>query len=117
MRYMSFWSPRVEVKGPPSPEMFAKMGALIDELFKSGELIATDGLQTSDKRSIVRKEAGKITITDGPFAEAKEVIAGYAIFNVRSKEHMIELTKRFLSVVGADGSCEISPMFDPEGGH
>ena len=112
MRYMSLWSPRVEPVGPPNPEEITKMGALIDELFKSGELIATDGLQSSASRSIVRKNGDKITITDGPFAETKEVIAGYAIFNVRSKEHMIALTKRFLTVVDLDGSCEISPMYD-----
>jgi hypothetical protein len=112
MRYMSLWRPRDEPVGPPNPQEIAKMGALIDELFKAGLLIATDGLQSSAKRSIVRKTGDKITITDGPFAESKELVAGYAIFNVKSKEQMVELTKRFLSAVGEDGSCEISPMYD-----
>jgi len=112
MRYMSLWRPRVEAKGPPTPEMIAKMGALIEELFKAGLLIATDGLQGSATRNVVKKSGDTITVTDGPFSETKEVIAGYAIFNVKSKEQMIELTKRFLSVVGEDGACEISPMYD-----
>ena len=112
MRYMSLWRPRVEAKGLPSPEMIAKMGALIEEFVKDGIMIATDGLQPSHTRNVVKKAGDKITVTDGPFAETKEVIAGYAIFNVKSKEHMIELTKRFLDVVGEDGSCEISPMHD-----
>lgn len=112
MRYMSLWRPREEAKGPPSPEMIAKMGALIEELSKANLLIATDGLLPSATRSIVRKSGDKITITDGPFAETKELVAGYAIFNVKSKEHMIELTKRFLNAVGEDGMCELSPMYD-----
>jgi len=112
MRYMSLWRPRVEPVGPPKPEEIAKMGALIEELFKSGVLIATDGLQSSASRSIVRKNGDKITVTDGPFAETKELVAGYAIFNVKSKAQMLELTKRFLTAVGEDGLCEISPMYD-----
>jgi hypothetical protein len=116
MRYMSLWRPRVEPVGPPNPDEIAKMGALIEELFASGVLIATDGLQASAKRSIVRKNGDAITITDGPFAETKELVAGYAIFNVKSKEHMLDLTKRFLHAVGEDGSCEISPMYDDSPG-
>lgn len=112
MRYMSLWRPRVESDAPPTPEMMAKMGALIEEFMKAGLLIATDGLLPSRTRSIVRKSGDKITITDGPFSETKELVAGYAIFNVKSKEQMIELTKRFLNVVGDDGVCELSPMYD-----
>jgi hypothetical protein len=114
MRYMSLWRPERESHGPPKPEMIAKMGQLIEEFMKSGVMIATDGLQTSDKGFIVRAKNGKTTITDGPFAETKELVAGYAIFNVKSKEQMVELTKRFLKEVGDDGICEVRQMYEGE---
>lgn len=109
---MALWRPTVEPVGVPTPEEMAAMGVLIDDLFKQGVLIATDGLQSSAKGTIVRSSGGKITVTDGPFAETKELVAGYAIFEVKSKEQMIELTKRFLKTVAFDGVSEIRPMFD-----
>ena len=114
MRFMALWRPAVEPIGVPTQDEMAKMGTLIEDLFKQGVLIATDGLQSSAKGMLVRSEGGKITVTDGPFAETKELIAGYAIFEVKSREQMIELTKRFLKVVGFDGVSEIRQMFDPE---
>lgn len=88
------------------------MGTLIEDLMKEGVLVATDGLRSSASGAIVRQTNGKITVTDGPFAETKELVAGYAIFNVKSKEQMIELTKRFLKVVGQDGVSEIRLMYE-----
>jgi len=112
MKYMSLWRPTVEPTGAPSQEEMGAMGKLIEELMKEGVLVATDGLQSSAKGVIVRQTKGKITMTDGPFAETKELVAGYAIFNVKSKEHLLELTKRFLKVVGKDGVCEIRAMYE-----
>jgi hypothetical protein len=115
MKYMTLWRPAKEPVGAPSPEDMAAMGKLIEELTKEGVLIATDGLQASAKGAIVRSTKGKITVTDGPFAETKELVAGYAIFKVKSKEQMIELTKRFLKVVGQDGVSEIREMYEAPG--
>jgi hypothetical protein len=112
MRYMALWRPTREPVGAPKPEEMAAKGKLIDELFKEGVLIATDGLQSSATGAIVRSTGGKITVTDGPFTETKELVAGYAIFKVQSKEQMLELTKRFLKVVGVDGVSEIRQMYD-----
>lgn len=112
MRFMTLWRPTVEPVGIPTPEEMAAMGTLIEELFQQGVLIATDGLQSSAKGTIVRSSGGKITVTDGPFAETKELVAGYAIFEVKSREQMIELTKKFLKTVGFDGVSEIRQMFE-----
>jgi len=75
-------------------------------------LVATDGLQHSAKGARVRIADGRITVTDGPFAEAKEVIGGYAIVLAKSKEEAIEHAKDFLSLVG-EGESEVRQMHDP----
>lgn len=113
MRYMMIWKPAdvktVESGVPPTQEMMQKMGAFIAELAQSGVLLMTDGLQPSSKGARVRRSGGKITVTDGPFAETKELIGGFAIVQVGSKAEAIELTKRFLNVAG-DGESEIRLM-------
>jgi hypothetical protein len=100
-----------ETTTPPSQEVQAAMGKLIGELAQSGQLVMTDGLQHSSKGARVRIENGKLTVTDGPFTESKELIAGYAIFEVQSRDEILELTKRFLSIMG-QGESEIRLMED-----
>jgi hypothetical protein len=114
MRFMSLYKPGRESDAPPSEREIAALGQLIEEMAKAGVLIATDGLQPSSKGARVRIDRGKFTVTDGPFAETKELIGGYAILNAKSKEEAIELTKRFLSVMG-EGECEIRQMQDVPG--
>lgn len=111
MRYMTIYKPGEESTTPPTPAEMARMGAFIQELAQQGVLIQTDGLQHSSKGARVKISNGKFTVTDGPFAEAKEVIGGYAIIQVASKEEAIELTKRFLSVMGK-GESEVRLMPD-----
>jgi hypothetical protein len=118
MRFMTLYKPGKESDAPPTQEEMAKMGRLIEEMARAGVLIATDGLQPSSKGVRVTISDGKFTIVDGPFAETKELIAGYAIIEAKSKEHAIELTKRFLEVVG-EGQSEIrlmheAPAFEAE---
>ena len=110
MRFMMLYKPGKEGV-PPTAEHQAAMGKLIEDMAKSGVLIATDGLLPSSKGSRVRISNGKITVTDGPFTEAKEVIAGYAIIQVKSKAEAIEQAKRFLQVVG-EGESEVREMYD-----
>ena len=74
-------------------------------------LLATDGLQPSSKGARVRISDGKFTVTDGPFTETKELVAGFAIVQAKSKQDAIELAKRFLKVVG-EGESEIRLMHD-----
>ena len=111
MRYITIFRPGEEATAPPPKDVQVRMGAFIQELAQSGTLVATDGLQHSAKGAKVRIQDGKCTVTDGPFAEAKEVIAGYAIFEVGSKAEIIELTKRFLAIMGK-GESEVRLMPD-----
>ncbi len=113
MRFMSLYKPGTDGDRPPTEEEIAVMGALIEEMMKAGVLIATDGLRSSAFGARVRlDDDGMFTVIDGPFTETKEVVGGYAILEARSKEHAIELVKRFLSVVGA-GACEVRQMYQP----
>ena len=111
MRFMMLYKPGRESDAPPTQEEMANMGRLIGEMAQAGVLIATDGLQPSSKGARVTISDGKFTVVDGPFAETKELIAGYAIVQAKSKEHAIELAKRFLEVVG-EGVSEIRLMHD-----
>ena len=83
---------------PPSPEMMGEMGVYIEEGFKNGTLVATGALDPRTTR--IQSSGGKITVTDGPFSEAKEAVVGWAIVEVKSKEEAIELSKRFWQIVG-----------------
>jgi hypothetical protein len=111
MRFMMLYKPGKETGAPPSEQEMAGVGQLIEEMAKSGVLLATDGLQPSSKGVRVRISGGKFTVTDGPFTETKELIAGYAIVQVKSKDEAIELAKRFLAVMG-EGESEVRQMHD-----
>jgi hypothetical protein len=90
---------RAENEAPRDPKHVAKMGALIDEMTKAGVLQATGGLTTTKKGARIRFEGGKRTVIDGPFAESKELVAGYAILDLPSKAAAIEWAMRFGDVV------------------
>jgi hypothetical protein len=111
MRYMMLYKPGKETDAPPTPKEMADMGRLIEEMARSGVLIATDGLQPSSKGVRVRISGDKFVVTDGPFTEAKELIAGFAIVQTRTKAEAVELAKQFLKVVG-EGESEIREMHD-----
>lgn len=100
-----------EAGQPPSAELMERMGAFMEEVSKAGILLATDGLYPSAAGKRIRLADGKITVTDGPFTESKELVASYAIYQVKTMEEAIEWTKRFLQVVG-EGECELRPVFD-----
>jgi hypothetical protein len=90
---------RAENEAPPDPKLMAKMGALIEEMSKAGVLQATGSLASTKKGARIRFEGGKRTVIDGPFAESKELIAGYAILDLPSKAAAIEWATRFGDVV------------------
>src|SRR5262245_60867188 len=100
MRFMMLYKPGYESDAPPTPENMAQMGRLIEEMAQAGVLLATDGLQPSSKGARVKISGGKFTVTDGPFTEAKELIGGFAIVQLHSKQEAIEHAKRFLTVMG-----------------
>jgi hypothetical protein len=105
MRFLTIYK-AVEKDAPPTPEEMAAMGKLIGDMTRAGTLLSTEGCQPSAKGARVRLSNGKLTVTDGPFSEAKEIIGGFAIIQAKSKAEAIELTKRFLKVAG-DGESEI----------
>jgi hypothetical protein len=94
-----------------------EMAKLTDELTRAGVLLATEGLLPSSRGARVTYARGRLAVTDGPFAEAKEVIAGFALVRVPSKAEAVELAGRFLTIAGG-GRCEILEVFEaPAGGH
>jgi hypothetical protein len=95
---------------PPSQEMMENMGRFIEEATKAGVLLATGGLGPLDEATRVVRSGGKFTVVDGPFTEAKELIGGWALMEVRDKDEAIEWTKRFLDIAG-DGESTIRPVF------
>jgi len=95
--------------GPPDPKMPEKMGALIAELTASGQMLDTGGIAPTGVSVRVQKNSGKTTVTDGPFTESKEVVGGFALFNVQSKDEVIALTQRFLDLTGA-GTCQLHEL-------
>jgi hypothetical protein len=97
----------------PGEEVFAAMGQLLEEQTKAGVLLATEGLHPSSKAARIRLSEGKLTVTDGPFAEAKEVIASFALIRVNSKEEAIEAVARFLKIAGG-GEAEIYQVYEME---
>lgn len=111
MRFLSIYR-TTETNEPPTPELMAEMGKLIEEMTKAGTLLATEGCLPSIMGARVRRSGKKLTVTDGPFTEAKEVIGGFALLQAKSKAEAIELTKHFLNVAG-DGECELRQIFDP----
>jgi hypothetical protein len=112
MRFLSIYK-TIERKEPPSQEHIAAMGKLIEEMTSRGTLIATEGCLPSVKGARVRRSGRNVTVTDGPFTESKELIAGFAILDASSKEEAIELTRTFLAVAG-DGECEIRQIYTGE---
>jgi hypothetical protein len=101
---------------PPGKEEMAKMGQFMAESIKSGILVSTGGLlPVSQGGARVRSTSGQVAMVDGPFAEAKEVIAGWAILEAKSREHVVEITRQFLAIAG-DGECEIRQIMDPSQG-
>jgi hypothetical protein len=93
----------------PDERVFAEMAKLVEEMSKAGVLLAAGGLDPVGTH--VSASGGKITVTDGPYAEAKEVIVSFALVEVRSKEETIELSKRFWAIIG-DGEGDIREVFD-----
>jgi hypothetical protein len=112
MKFLSMYK-SVERNAPPSQEEMAKMGKLVEEGMKGGWLLATEGCLPTALGARVRNSNGKVTVTDGPFTEAKEVVGGFAILRANSKEEAIQLAKDFLGVVG-DGECELRQIFEAE---
>ena len=107
MKFLCVYRPGVEeTDTPPTCEETEAMGKLIAEMAKAGVLLATEGCLSSSKGARLRIDSGEIAVTDGPFPETKELIAGFCLMQCKSKAEAIEWGKRFLHVVGR-GETEI----------
>ena len=98
----------------PSEELLTAMGKYNEELAKAGILLAGEGLQPSSKGARVRFSGPKRTVVDGPFAETKELVAGFWIWKVKSKEEAIEWVKRCPNPMPGDSEIEIRQLFEAE---
>ena len=102
---------------PPPKELMEGIARLGEEAARSGVVVETGGLMPSAAGARVRLAGGKVTVTDGPFTEAKEVIGGYAIYDVRSRQEAIEWTMRFVELhrrwASWDCEVEVRQLFDP----
>jgi len=97
----------------PTPELYAAMDELVADATKAGVLLATGGVGPYEQAIKVRYADGEFTVLDGPFAEAKELVGGWALLEVRDTAEAIEWTKRFLSLAG-QGETTLRQVFGPE---
>ncbi|MDB4965122.1 MAG: hypothetical protein JWN44_811 [Myxococcales bacterium] len=109
MKFFTFFHPAKPMV--PSEQHLADMAKLTEESTKAGILLATGALHPSSKGLKIRRSGQEYTVTDGPFAEAKELILGYAMLEVKSKQQLIDVVKRFLEVAG-DGESEVWQVYD-----
>jgi hypothetical protein len=100
----------------PSEQLMQDMGKLMDEMTRDGTLVSTAGLRPTAEGKRVRLAHGKLSVTDGPFTESKEVIGGYAMLEAESMEEALELTRRFLKVHGDEWNveCEVRQLDGPD---
>ena len=110
MKFLSIYK-TVERSTPPSQEEMANMGKLVEDGMKAGYLLGVEGCLPSALGARIRLANGKVSVTDGPFTESKEIIGGFAILNASSKAEAIQMVKDFLKVAG-DGECELRQVFE-----
>ncbi len=120
MRFMMMVKHAEKLSGPPPKELMDAIGKLVEEDSKSGKtMIASGGLAPAAMSTHVRISRGKLATIDGPFAEAKEVVGGFAIFDLKSKEEAVEGAVRFMELhlkhwPGWEGETEVRQIFGPE---
>lgn len=98
----------------PSEQLLREMGTFNEELVKAGVLLAGEGLQPSSKGARVKFDGAKRTVVDGPFAETKELIAGFWLWQVKSIDEAIEWVKRIPNPTGDEGEVEIRQVFEAD---
>jgi hypothetical protein len=99
---------------PPTPEKLAELGAFTERNVKSGVVLLTGGLVRPSRGLQLKCEAGKTRVIDGPFAETKELIDGFALVEAASREEAVRIAGEFMAVAG-DGTAEILQVYEPGG--
>jgi hypothetical protein len=102
--------------GPPPPALYQAIARLGEEATRAGVMVQNGGLGPTATGARVRVAGGKLTVTDGPFTEAKEVVGGFAVYDVKTKEEAVEWTRRFMQLhidhwKGWEGEAEVRPIF------
>ncbi len=118
MRFMMLVKSAENMAAPPK-ELMDAIAKLGEDASKNGTMIASGGLAPTSMSTRIRVSRGQLTTTDGPFTEAKEVVGGYAVFELKSKEEALEGAKRFMELhkkhwPGWEGETEIRQIFGPE---
>jgi len=115
MRFLCIYRPsKPESDALPTQQEMESMGKLIGDMQKAGVLLAAEGCLPSSKGSRVRFSGSKRTVVDGPFPETKELVAGFWLIQVKSKEEAIEWVKRCPNPTGAESEIEIRQVFEAE---
>ena len=94
---------------PPPPELFEKMDEFVEGAVKAGVIVATGGIMPTAMGAKISLKDGEYTVVDGPFAEAKELVGGWALMECRDLDEAVEWSKRFLGVLG-DGEVRVRPV-------
>ena len=118
MRFLSMIRINETTGQVPSERLMNDMGKLMDEMIREGSLIRTAGLRPSKEGVRIRSNRGKLSTTEGPFTETKEVIGGFAVLEAKDMKEAIALTERFLKVHGDEWNleCEVRPFDGDEFG-
>lgn len=98
---------------PSSPELYEEMGKFVQEGIAAGVIVATGGISPTSEGVIISLKDGEFTVVDGPFAEAKEIVGGWALMECRDLEEATEWSKRFLAKLG-EGEVRVRPVSGPE---
>jgi hypothetical protein len=112
MQFLSLYTPAVAPSGPPSPELMAKMGKLMEDMTRSGVLVTTGGIMSRQTGMKVVRQNGKFTAENGPVSGSSLMpAAGYALMRANSREELAKHIQSFLEVAG-DGTCEVIQIMD-----
>ncbi|HXA73005.1 MAG TPA: YciI family protein [Acidimicrobiales bacterium] len=98
---------------PPRPELYEEMGKFVGEAIAAGVIVATGGISPTSEGVKISLQDGEYTVVDGPFAEAKEIVGGWALMECRDLAEATEWSKRFLGVLG-EGEVRVRPVSGPE---
>jgi len=119
MRFMMIVKSSAEKQGPPPKPLLDAITKISEEAVQAGTMLGSGGLGPTAQGARVRLAGGQLTVTDGPFTEAKEIIGGYAQFELKSKQDAIEAAVLFMELhkkhwPGWEGETEVRQMFDPQ---
>ena len=115
MRVLALWYPEGDI-GAPTQEKMQRMGAFIEEAVNAGVLLDTGGWNPDAPATVISRRKGTVTVKDGPYTEAKEVIGGYAVMRFDSHEDLVDWSTRFVKIAG-DGRSVVRPIADQPMAH